>query len=318
MKRLLLAVTGCMILAGCTEKTTEPEAEAQMKQEKVTFEDITHSFEHPETGQSYQIIDAYKLYDNYISELEENPDTAEKELYQQEIIDPVNKACFEGGEFYHMAGAVTEQIPHSLERITELNQKIEDSQYIGSIKDALVQSSDLLPSDIETNVCIFPNINTNNAGAVTVGAGKINVLYSPFYTEDFLKTVIAHEYHHSVWAEKFLATTPQSVLDNLVFEGKAVMFEKVVYPDLEGTRVNDEYNKKYWAQIQDDLGKYDFNRSIEILFGGNGLPQLYGYMEGYKMVKSYLDLHPEAQPMDWTSLSGEEIFEAGKYADHYQ
>ncbi|WP_409254219.1 DUF2268 domain-containing putative Zn-dependent protease [Bacillus sp. SCS-153A] len=66
------------------------------------------------------------------------------------------------------------------------------------------------------------------------------------------------------------------------------------------------------------IDKYDFDISIEILFGGNGLPQRYDYMEGYKMVKSYPDLHPNTQPMEWTGLTGKEIFEGGNYAEHYQ
>ena len=36
------------------------------------------------------------------------------------------------------------------------------------------------------------------------------------------------------------------------------------------------------------------------------------------MVKSYLDLHPDQTPEDWTALSAQEIFEEGKYLEHYQ
>lgn len=321
MKRLLLLLFGSLILTGCSEEqAAEMDVKKAVETEvRMEAEDLIHSFQHPESGQSYQIIDAYKLYGNYINALDKNTGKSEKDLYQQEVIDPVYQQCFADGEFSHMSEGITGQVPHSLDRVMNLNERIENSQYIESIKEALFKSSDLLPADKETNVCIFPNISKTNSGAVTVGSGKINILYSQNYTEDFLKTVTAHEYHHSVWTEKYLRSgNQQTVLDNLIFEGKAVMFEKVVYPDIQGTRINEEYNKKYWTQIEGDLYSNDFNRSMEILFGGNGLPQSYGYSEGYKMVKSYIDYHPESEPMDWTGLSGKEIFEEGRYRENYQ
>jgi hypothetical protein len=318
MKKILLFMIGVIFLAGCSEEIPEQKQIKEDRQDKVKVEELIHSFKHPETEQSYKIIDAYKLFYNYIIAIEEDPESEESALYKQEIIDPLYQECFAGGEFPQMAETITEQVPYSLEKIEILNEKIESSEYLDSIKEALIKSSELLPSDKETNVCIFPHLNKRSAGAVTVGAERINVLYSPLFTQDYLKTAIAHEYHHSFWAEHFFNDERASVLDNLVFEGKAVMFEKIVYPDLEGTHVNDEYNKDYWTQIQNDLNEYDYTRSSEILFGGNGLPQLYGYMEGYKMVKSFLDLHPDSKPIEWTGLSGKEIFEEGKYTEHYQ
>ncbi|MGF2616099.1 DUF2268 domain-containing protein [Rossellomorea aquimaris] len=283
------------------------------------MEDLTHSFKHPGNGQSFHIIDAFKLYGNYINALDINKDTNQKDLYQKEVVDPIYQQCFANGEFYHMSESITGQVPHSLDRVRKLNEKIENSQYIESIKEALIKSADLLPAGKETNVCIFPSISRNNSTAVTVGSGKISILYSQYFTEDYLKAVTAHEYHHSFWAEKYLTSgKQQTVLDNLVFEGKAVMFEKIVYPDIQGTPVNEEYDKKYWSQIEGDLDRHNNNRSLEIIFGGNGLPQLYGYSEGYKMVKSYIDRHPESEPLDWTSLNGKEIFEKGNYTEHYQ
>ncbi len=47
-------------------------------------------------------------------------------------------------------------------------------------------------------------------------------------------------------------------------------------------------------------------------------PNRYGYSEGYKMVKSYLDLHPNVTPEEWTALSAKEIFEKGNYLENYK
>lgn len=59
-------------------------------------------------------------------------------------------------------------------------------------------------------------------------------------------------------------------------------------------------------------------RSLEIVHGGKELPYTYGYSEGYKMIKSYLDLYPDKTPEDWTALSAQGIFEEGKYMEHYK
>ncbi len=60
------------------------------------------------------------------------------------------------------------------------------------------------------------------------------------------------------------------------------------------------------------------NYKGEIILVGNGLPNRYGYSEGYKMVKSYLDLHPYVTPKEWTALSAKEIFEKGNYLENYK
>ncbi len=96
------------------------------------------------------------------------------------------------------------------------------------------------------------------------------------------------------------------------------MFEKLVYPDLNFTRIDLDYNKVYWSDVAADLEKHNLIRALEIIRGGNGLPFSYGYSEGYKMVKSYLDLHPNVSIEEWTALSPKEIFEKGKYLENYQ
>jgi uncharacterized protein YjaZ len=78
------------------------------------------------------------------------------------------------------------------------------------------------------------------------------------------------------------------------------------------------YHKELWSKIEPDLNKRDLKRSLEILFGGKALPRSYGYSEGYKMIKSYLDLNPNQTPEEWTALSTQEIIEKGKYFDNYK
>lgn len=303
----------CLMLASCTEKDTSEPSDAQP-----TIESITEAFEHPETKQKFKIVNAYELYQNYTDKVERNPNDSQMEIYEEEIIDPIYSDCFEDGEYIHMADLAIDVTQGSLPKNQALSEKIDREETEKTIKEALFKSADLLPTEKETTVCVLPTTDTNTMG-INVGTGKITLLYNKYYTPEEIKATIAHEYHHSVWTEKHLPKeVPYTVLDNLIFEGKAVMFEKAVYPDIDFSQVDLTYQKVYWSTIEGDLEKPDLNRSLEILWGGNGLPTGYGYSEGYKMVKSYLDLHPDLTPEEWTALSSKEIFEKGNYLKNYQ
>jgi len=307
---IFLLIITLLTLTSCTQ--------AEESKAKQDIESIVLSFEHPQTGQKFKIVNAYKLYQNYADKVEINPKQSQLEIYNEEVIKPIYSVCFENGEYPNMADEVLNVAPDLLTENQLLSEKIDREETEKIIKEALLKSSDLLPSGNETTVCVFPATNTNTL-MTTVGAGKIIVLYNKYYNEDVLRSSTAHEYHHSVWTEKYLRNAPSfTVLDSLIFEGKAFMFEKLVYPDIYIHPIYSIYNKYYWSKIVVDLEKYDLKRSSEIILGGNGLPNRYGYSEGYKMVKSYLALHPNVTPEEWTALSAKEIFEKGNYLENYK
>ncbi|MGF9975275.1 DUF2268 domain-containing putative Zn-dependent protease [Viridibacillus arvi] len=306
-----------LTLTSCIQ-TEKSKSELSDSNEKQDIDSIVLSFEHPQTNQKYKIVNAYKLYQNYIDKVESNPKHSQLEIYNEEVIKPVYSDCFENGEYPYMADPVINVDPNRLSENQKLSEKIDREETEKIIKEALLKSSDLITSENETTVCVFPSTNVN-ASMVTVGAGKIIVLYNKYFNDAVLRAGVAHEYHHSVWTEKYLRKdVPFSVLDNLIFEGKAVKFEKSVYPEIVSTPVDLTYNKIYWSKIALDLQKNDLNRSLEIILGGNGLPLYYGYSEGYKMVKSYLDLNPNVTPEEWTALSSKELFEKGNYLENYK
>jgi len=257
-----------LTLTSCTQ--------AEESKAKQDIESIVLSFEHPQTGQKFKIVNAYKLYQNYADKVEINPKQSQLEIYNEEIIKPVYSACFENGEYPNMAEEVLNVAPDLLTENQLLSEKIDRKVIENIIKEALLKSSDFIPSGNETTVCVFPATNTNTL-MTTVGAGKIIVLYNKYYNEDVLRSSMAHEYHHSVWTEKYLRNAPSfTVLDSLIFEGKAFMFEKLVYPNIYYVPIYSTYNKYYWSKIVVDLEKHDLNRSYEIILGGNGLPNRYG------------------------------------------
>ncbi|WP_342556731.1 DUF2268 domain-containing putative Zn-dependent protease [Lysinibacillus sp. FSL P4-0201] len=311
-----------LMLAACTP-TEKSESQLHEKKQITDDEEMVLSFEHPQTKQKYKIIHANQLFYPYMEKLKENPNLSSSEtldLYNKEVIQPIYQDCFENGEYYHMAETLLTTVPTGLTEIQVVSEKMEThkAEINQLIQESLLKSADLLPSQSDVAVCVFPSA-TNNRIPFAVGAGKIIIPYSLGGSDEYLKGTIAHEYHHSVWAEKHTnKVNTFSILDNIVFEGKAVMFQKSVFPDINLISVDLTYNKELWSQIEPDLNKSNLKRSLEIVHGGKELPYNYGYSEGYKMVKSYLDLHPDQTPEDWTALSAQEIFEEGKYLEHYQ
>ena len=311
-----------LMLAACTP-TEKSESQLHEKKQITDDEEMVLSFEHPQTKQKYKIIHANQLFYPYMEKVKENPNLSSSEtldLYNKEVIQPIYQDCFENGEYYHMAETLLTTVPTGLTEIQVVSEKMEThkAEINQLIQESLLKSADLLPSQSDVAVCVFPSA-TNNRIPFAVGAGKIIIPYSLGGSDEYLKGTIAHEYHHSVWAEKHTnKVNTFSILDNIVFEGKAVMFQKSVFPDINLISVDLTYNKELWSQIEPDLNKSNLKRSLEIVHGGKELPYNYGYSEGYKMVKSYLDLHPDQTPEDWTALSAQEIFEEGKYLEHYQ
>ncbi|WP_336636101.1 DUF2268 domain-containing putative Zn-dependent protease [Lysinibacillus fusiformis] len=311
-----------LLLTACTQTETSKN-EPQEKEQKTDDKEMVFSFEHPQTKQKYKIIHANQLFYPYIEKVRDNPKLSTSEileLYNKEIIQPIYQDCFENGEYYHMAEALLNTFPNQLTDIQVISGKMETSkaEINQLIQEALLKSADLLPSQSDVAVCVFPS-STNNRLPFAVGAGKIIIPLNLNVLGDSLKSIVAHEYHHSVWAEKHVSRDDSlTVLDNMVFEGKAVMFEKSVYPEYDYTPIYLTYNKDLWSKVKPDLNKDDLNYTLDILHGGKGLPKAYGYSEGYKMIKSYLELHPDKTPEDWTALSTQEIIEEGKYLEHYK
>jgi len=323
-KKAITFILGLLLLmlAACTP-TEKSESQLHEKKQITDDEEMVFSFEHPQTKQKYKIIHANQLFYPYMEKVKENPNLSSSEtldLYNKEVIQPIYQDCFENGEYYHMAETLLNTVPSRLTEIQVVSEKMEThkAEINQLIQESLLKSADLLPSQSDVAVCVFPSA-TNNRIPFAVGAGKIIIPYSLGGSDEYLKGTIAHEYHHSVWAEKHTnKVNTFSILDNIVFEGKAVMFQKSVFPDINLISVNLTYNKELWTQIEPDLKKSNLKRSLEIVHGGKGLPKNYGYSEGYKMVKFYLDLHTEQTTEDWTDLSAQEIIEEGKYLEYHQ
>ncbi|WP_342506828.1 DUF2268 domain-containing putative Zn-dependent protease [Sporosarcina sp. FSL K6-2383] len=311
-------ITICILLIftlSACKKTEQSHKEINSENEQRT---ISYSFKNPNTEQEFNIIHAYLLYENYFETVKDNPDESHYKLYKEEIIKPVYEACFKDAE---IRVNVLEWTPKE-SNFDSIENQIEsmNTDHLNKVfEESLIKSSDILSSDKKTTVCIFPRLERFPSDMMTIGAGKIIVSYRKF--DNSYKPNMAHEYHHSVWFRKhYTENYNLTGLDHLILEGRAVMFETLVYPDLNSSYYVDEsFNKEYWSKIQSYLESTATREIDEMKFGGSsGLPNNYGYSEGYKMIRSYLNLHPNMTVEEWTSKSSKEIFEEGNYIANYE
>ncbi len=306
-------------LSAC-KQIEQPHEDIHLENEQ---QNITYSFKNPNTGQEFTIIHAYLLYERFFEAVNDHPDESLYNLYQQEIVEPVYEACFKDAELVNANSTdIFEWIPRKSE-FESIKNQIEsmNTNHLNEIfEESLVKSSDILPSDKKTAICVFPKSERATYEMFTSGSGEIMVFYSGL--DKYYKSGIAHEYHHSVWIGKHLPKNNyETGLDYVLLEGQAVMFETLVYPNLNSSyRVVDEsFNKEYWSKIEPYLERSATREFQEMVIdGSNGFPLNYGYSEGYKMIRSYLNLHPNMTVEEWTSKSPKEIFEDGNYIANYQ
>lgn len=253
----------------------------------------------------------------YMKKAREADPTDARKLYEETVFKPVWNDCFAQGEYLGITSAIREQPPSNFARIEKaialLRESDEpDATVTATIKDALMKSAAQLEGPAVTNVCVLPTDLIETSAGYTVGSGKILLLYNPYLYKDKqeLAGVVAHEYHHSAWTSKhFQPHKPFTLLDYLAFEGKAVAFSQLLYPneDIIDTYPDDEQVESRRAMLQ-HLDSTQLALQQKIMFGGqDGIPQVFGYSEGYRLVQTFLRDHPDLTVEQWTASSPEEL-----------
>lgn len=286
------------------------------------------SFEH--AGQEFFIVSAYTGMGEY-AKAAQMYSSRIKNLYNHYVFEPLWNDFAERGEYTFLTKNLESPITDfaGLEQAVELLSKsgVEDV-----VKEALLKTAAVLPGP-NTTVHLLAmnpqykylfeqnNLSALNTGvmAITVGAGKIIVSIDPTIPSwrDILPYVIAHEYHHSAWTARNFETIDFSLLEYLVFEGKADSFAKIVYPqtDTPWTHIiNSAQEKSVWARIKDELHQRDSALNDIVMSGDVGIPASSGYTIGFHIVQSFLKNNPEMDILQWTDLDAVTIFEKSGYA----
>lgn len=277
------------------------------------------------TRPEFKTVVMYDAFEEFINKSKEQRyNTAV--YYKELILDPVYGNFVDGGEY---AALADRYIGRTIKDHDDLAFKLglfEDKKVELIVKDALEKCDSYL-AGIDTEVYIFPSVGdyeqmTDQVGGVsgvTIGQGKILILVDPTVDnwESVLSYVVAHEYHHSIWTSIQQEDNSFTLLDHLVFEGRADSFANIVYPEVvvpwsSSLDLNDE--KTVWKLIDDQLGKVNGEVLNKVMFGdGKDYPHWSGYTIGYHIVQKYLEKNPEVDVATWTNMNSRDILEKSGY-----
>ncbi len=325
IKRLILFFIFSVIAVlhiGCTNKTIKVESPKDLN--------IKNPIIVKNGNQEFKIIPFYTQVLDYIesvSEIEQHEKM--EEHYYQKVVEPFQLDTLGKGEGYwikdHWAFATPKDIK-TLEQFvySQVNNQDEINK---TIEQALIKSSNTLPGENKTVYLFPPNpddmYGINLMGGVSgIAVSKdvilIKIVPSTF-KEDLLEYSIAHEYHHTIYMEGENVNWQNTLLDEIILEGKADNFAKSLYPDINIPWIEPLSNQKeeeVWEHIKENLMSKDRTIKGDYFENPNkGIPRWTNYKIGYQIVNSFLENNPSVSVHDWTLLSAEEILSNSKYGD---
>ncbi|MYL71603.1 hypothetical protein GLW00_12115 [Halobacillus litoralis] len=317
---IILGLTLLSILIGCDTETSN--RVNNKKTDTSTLTEITSNKNEyiieatTEGGQTLRIFSAYEYVEEFVKKVEETDEwNKQKKMWNNIVMDHIQEACL-SGEYSHLVKEYVRTPPRELKKVKDDITMLQAAEPEKTVLQALKESADLLPGE-DTTVCLLPRGNVDYGG-VNVGAGKVSVFYFPHFNKERLKQTVAHEYHHSVWTEKFARNYEWDLLGSIIFEGKAEYFSSLLYgePVVKTYHMEDEQEKKLWNQVKSSLDTTENELVNTVLYGdGTEFPYSFGYIIGYHIVRNYADNHPETTIEEWTKLSPEILYEESGYEE---
>lgn len=311
-----------VLLIGCSNKTIEVESPKDLN--------IKNPIIVKNGNQEFKIIPFYTQVLDYIesvSEIEQHEKM--EEHYYQKVVEPFQLDTLGKGEGYwikdHWAFATPKDIKTLEQFVYSLINNQDEINKI--IEQALIKSSNTLPGENKTVYLFPPNpddmYGINLMGGVSgIAVSKdvilIKIVPSSF-NEDLLEYSIAHEYHHTIYMEGENVNWQNTLLDEIILEGKADNFAKSLYPDINIPWIEPLSNQKeveVWEHLKENLMSKDRTIKGDYFENPNkGIPRWTNYKIGYQIVNSFLEKNPTTPVRDWTLLSAEEILSNSKYGD---
>jgi uncharacterized protein YjaZ len=265
----------------------------------------------------------------YVEKIQEQRNDAKK-LYRDYIYNPIVETFASKCEYPFLTKSIESPIT-DLEALDKEIRMLSNSDAEKIVNTALLKASKVLPGPDTTVVLLAMNpqyrllfaerkLANMNTGvmAITVGSGVIIVSIDPTIPkwEYIFPYVIAHEYHHSVWTSRNFKTSNFSLLEYLVFEGRADSFAKTLYPDVEAPWVQvigKEREEAIWSKIRKWLNEKNSDMNSRIMTGDNEIPFGSGYTIGFNIVQEFIKNNPEVDVHKWTDMDFETIFINSNY-----
>ncbi|MCA1065815.1 DUF2268 domain-containing putative Zn-dependent protease [Rossellomorea sp. AcN35-11] len=300
--------------------------ESSAKSDKAPSIPSQASLEFTHDEQTFQIIPLYEEILEYTGLVQDDPSQHTKVEYGGKVVVPFQQYAAEKnidiGNMYFPFFQPTEN-PQTLEENTV--QLLEQQDRINTlIKESLIKSANYLSGGTKT-VFVMP-LNPENTFTIqkmdgvwglTMSEGAILLQIDPSFKEETLNYIVAHEYHHAVNMERS-GKELYSLMEAVIFEGKADSFAGLVYPDYQAPWAESLANKSQHIVLEElrkNANSYDSSVYNEFFTGNSAkdIPLWSNYKIGFQITQSYLDANPGVSIGEWTEMEANEVVQGGEY-----
>jgi len=187
---------------------------------------------------------------------------------------------------------------------------------------ALTDISRALPGGpLRIRLIRSPTMGEHNAGGLTKADGAV-LLYVRLENLDLvprlLKSILAHEIHHSVRNTEGPGREDlSSLLGTMVLEGLGTVFQLDVCPDIPiryADVLDATTEAELWRAAQPVLHEPLGPLAAEWFFGQGQAPRWAGYTIGTRIVRGYLNAHPGLTAADLVTADAATILAGSSYA----
>ncbi|HEX9973402.1 MAG TPA: DUF2268 domain-containing putative Zn-dependent protease, partial [bacterium] len=156
--------------------------------------------------------------------------------------------------------------------------------------------------------------------AFATGIGNIIISIDPREEnwQKILKHIIAHEYHHNVWSIRYFERKDFSVIEYLVFEGRADYSASHIFPEINArwlSHQSPQKEKEVWSILKDNLQLRSFDLD-KIFYNDWKLPYGVAYSTGFSIVSNFMMNNLQVSIMELTDMNPQEILDRSGYQSY--
>ena len=278
-------------------------------------------------GQKFELITTYALFENFLTRQGNSDDAVNSNQY---IYEPIQHEILQNAEAPFMFETI--HIPYRQDSLLKQEIALLRSADITSIiKKALGTITSKLPGP-DTKIIIMPANSVMHEiflkygvciNAVTLGSGKIIIQIDPTFPQwqETLPYIVAHEYHHSTWISRNWKSADFSVLEYLVFEGRADAFATTLYSHIKNPwtmMVPKAQEQAVWNIIKPELLQHGHERINRVMAGDKDIPMGSGYTLGFHIVQSFKQHHTEYTDKEIIDLEPEKLLALSSYTGLFE
>lgn len=299
-----------LALMGCTEKVPD-------------FERTVFTI----NNQKIEVLTSFGLIDNYLSNSGKLHGNIIKSS-DKYIYTPIREEILDNAEAAFLFNTI--KVPYEAnDYVRNELELLKSSDLLTIIQESFTKITKELPGP-DTKIIILPASSLNRPAlekiklpisGITLGSGKIILSIDPTFQNwtDFLPYCIAHEYHHSTWCSRNWISADFSLIEYLVFEGRADLFASEQYKTVSNPLTNfltREQETEVWELIKNEIFGKGHDRINGVMFGTDKIPFGSGYNIGFNIVRLFKERNPATNTLDLMDMNPNEIFERSGYEDY--